>query len=119
MSSVADRTLALPRPYKWGKFQGWFSALIGTGMIFGGLWLHNVIGIGFFLVGLFGLFEGIGLITRKKYGVVLLDLYFIFVLLEQFLPHPNALFPVMHIFELLFWGIPVAFYYPKRWREFR
>jgi hypothetical protein len=110
MSSVAGHSVALPRPYRWGRFQGWFTVLIGVGFILAGLWLHNTKGAISVLVGLFPLFMGIGIATRRKYGVVLLYVCFIFVLLEKHLPHSDdALFPFVHISELLFWGSPQPF----------
>jgi hypothetical protein len=120
MASGAGQSVTLLRPYRWGKFQGWFSVLIGTGFLLAGIWLHNIKALRLVLVGLFAVCLGIGIIARRKYGVVLLYVYFVFVLLERYLPHSDdALFPFVHISELLFWGIPAAFYYPKRWREFR
>jgi hypothetical protein len=104
------------RRYRWGKFQGWTTAVIGLltwiplfRIHFGVKWLAE------FIVSIVLIFLGLGLVQKRRFALVLLYIHLpIFILAFVFLslPAPEVVFAVCWYF------IPAIFYYPKRWKEF-
>ena len=111
--------------YRWGKFQGVASLVLGCLLLFaGGLlaWRDEAAKtIALWLSGILLCATGIGLVRKRRYGVVLVYLLFVFTLLvplagEKPRYREGYLF---HALGLIFWGLPAIFYYPKRWKQLR
>jgi hypothetical protein len=114
---------AVARPYRWGNFQGGAAIALGCVFLFlGGAKASfgepisaTVLWVG----GAFLVVCGWGLRRRRRYGPVLVFVFGAFTLLDPLIfrpKHPEGY--VFQIIGLLFWCVPAALYYPKRWREF-
>jgi hypothetical protein len=104
------------RGYRWGKFQAWGALAIALAqfVLVRGLLLP-------LLLGAFFLALWRGLMQKQRYGFVLFYVCTV-VAIGAGLLH-LAVESTLDVFTQLvlagcFWGIPAAFYYPKRYREF-
>ncbi len=114
--------LKIPPPnqistYRWGKTQGWLSILLG---IFNFAMVPNA---AMLIASGVSIITGIGLIRRRRYGVVLVYVSLTLVVLEIAAAFamgvPNRDFYPAITVALAFWGIPAIFYYPQRWRKLK
>jgi hypothetical protein len=112
---------ASERSYRWGKFQAWVSLVVGAVIFLTGPFAADFsMGLARCIVGVLFLCVFAGLLHKHRYGFVLVYVTTGAVLLAWFMPlltggNVNVSGSVG---GLLFWGIPAAFYYPKRYREF-
>jgi hypothetical protein len=103
------------RGYRWGKFQAW-SALVFAVAQF--LLVRFPVSL---FVGVFFLYLWTGLLHKRRYGFVLMYVATVVATLAGLLH--LAIDTRWDVFiQLLiagcFWGVPAAFYYPKRYWEF-
>jgi hypothetical protein len=115
--SKAVTELPPTKRYRWGKFQGAASLVIGVGCLligpFGGR-LPNRLAL--YSVGGMMLFIGVGLLQKRHFGFILFVLMGAFVTVGCLVEtgHPEAYAMIVG-----WWIIPAIFYYPKRWKEMR
>lgn len=105
------------RSYRWGKFQGWTTFVIGlvtflpTPFMGGGIFKQLIE----YTAGALLIVLGLGLAQKRRFGLVLLYSQLpLFLLGFAFLDMPR--FEI--VFAVCWYFIPAAFYYPKRWKEF-
>jgi len=111
--------------YKWGKFQGVVSLLLGCFLLFAGGLVAREEGatktVALWMSGMLLSATGIGLVGRRCFGAVLVYALCALTLLEplrgQRPEHREGY--LFHALSLGFWGFPAVFYYPKRWKELR
>ena len=103
------------RAYRWGKFQGWCALSLGVVLVV----LGAIFAPGNLLAGLLWLSTGIGIVQRRKYGFVLLYVIIALLLFEGLRKPPTPWASALYAVFLIFWGVPAALYYPRRWAEFR
>ena len=106
------------RGYRWGRFQGWSSLVIGVLFILAGPWVSAEfrLRLATYTTGTTTVFLGIGLLGKKRYGFVLFYVVLALVGLETIIaPHWH---PEAYVMAVCWWLIPAVFYYPKRYREF-
>jgi hypothetical protein len=113
----------LTRPYRFGIFFGITNAL--AGLFYG--WLAVISGsvpgtIALGLSALFSIATGIGLLRKRNFGLVLMDLMFFLVVVEAitdwFKPHQNLVYYIcmnIAIFAAMF---AILRYFYKRQYEF-
>jgi|SRR5271166_1942201 len=104
------------RGYRWGRFQAWFSLFLAVVQLF--LWRTFPLNVA---TGILLLFVWKGLLRKHRYG-------FWLVYVMAALALVGGLFGLAMsktwdrvgsiVIAICFWGIPGAFYYPKRYREF-
>src|SRR5208337_4861413 len=104
------------RGYRWGRFQAWFSLFLAVVQLF--LWRTFPLNVA---TGILLLFVWKGLLRKQRYG-------FWLVYVMAALALVGGLFGLTMdktwdrvgsiVMAICFWGIPGAFYYPKRYREF-
>jgi len=100
-----------PCGYRWGRFQGWTMIVVGLPFFLASPFMRSGTML---ILGTWHLVAGAGLVSRKKYAVVLL---FIETILATAVAFREPTFPGWAV--ILFCGIPAALYYPKRWNELR
>lgn len=116
MHSPPVSEIPIERSYRWGKFQAWgaLAFAVAQFVLVRGLLLPLLLGVFFFFVWR-------GLLKKQRYGFVLLYIC-TGVAIGVGLLHLTV-DPTWEVFgqilvAVCFWGIPAAFYYPKRYREF-
>jgi hypothetical protein len=109
--------------YKWGRFQGIVCLILGCSMLFAGGYISwkqsGADTLTAWMGGLLFSATGIGLIAKKRYGVVLVCVLFAMTLLLPLTGHKPKYSEgyLFHAVGLIFWGFPALFYYPKRWKD--
>jgi hypothetical protein len=106
------------RGYRWGKFQGWVTFILGVVV-----WIPTVFGspngliqwVITLLVSAVMIFMGLGLIQKKRIGLILLYLNLPVIALGFVFAHLPR---VETAFLVLWYILPAVFYYPKRLKEF-
>ena len=113
------------KPYKWGKFQGISSLVLGCLLLLAGGFLAWQRGatqtIVLWMSGILLAATGIGLVGKRRYAVVLVYVLFVLTLLAPLIgarPRYSEGY-LFHALGLIFWGLPALFYYPKRWNNLR
>ena len=106
---------ASERSYRWGKFQAWGALAFAVGQF---VFVRFPASL---FVGIFFLYLWTGLLHKRRYGFVLVYVATGIAVLAGLLH--LAIEPTWDVFgqilvAICFWGIPAAFYYPKRYREF-
>lgn len=105
----------IERSYLWGKFQGWGAVLFAVAQF---VLVPFPLSL---LVGLLVLSLGVGLLRKRRYGFVLVYVVAGVSLvagLVRLTIEPTGDAVSQFVIAMCFWGIPAAFYYPKRYREF-
>ncbi|MHB8303944.1 MAG: hypothetical protein ACYDC6_14105 [Acidobacteriaceae bacterium] len=105
------------RSYRWGKFQGWTTFVIGLVTFLPTPFMGAGISVQLieYTAGAVLIFLGLGLAHKRRFGLVLLYSHLpLFLLGFAFLDIPR--FEI--VFAVCWYFIPAAFYYPKRWKEF-
>jgi hypothetical protein len=102
--------------YRWGRFQGWSIFIIGLSLFLVAPFMRSAVAL---LGGSFLMIEGVGLVGKRTYGLVLFYIQIILTYAAgyEIPPHPEA--EVMRWVFLAFLVIPGSFYYPRRWNDFR
>ena len=103
------------RSYRWGKFQAWGALVFAVAQF---VLVRFPVSL---FVGVFFLYLWTGLLHKRRYGFVLMHIATIVAILAG--SFHLAIDTTWDVFiQLLiaccFWGIPAAFYYPKRYYEF-
>ena len=105
------------KPYRWGTFQGWSTAVAGLGFFLSGPF-HSDPGatIASYLIGVLLFVIGTGLVGKRRFGLVLYMIFGAVVVVGAFLFPP----PYLEGYFMIagWWIVPAVFYYPKRWNEF-
>jgi hypothetical protein len=103
------------RGYRWGKFQGWMALVIAVAQfVLVRFPLSLVVGVLF-------LYLWTGLLHKRRYGFVLVYVVTGVALLAglfRLIIEPSWDVFTQVVITVCFWGIPGAFYYPKRYRDF-
>jgi hypothetical protein len=111
--------------YKWGKFQGIVCLILGAFLLLAGGFqasqgkpVETIIPC---FGGLFFCATGVGLLGKRRFGVVLVCVMFVMTLLIPLTGHKpqHSEGYLFHAAGLLFWGLPALFYYRKRWKALR
>ena len=110
-----------PKGYKWGRAQGWIIVCLGLPLFIGVSFedVDFVQKIPFLMVGAFLIAEGLGLVGKRKFGLIMLYAQLVLTGISFLAPLPS--YPETVIVRLLIIGfllIPGLAYYPKRWSEF-
>jgi hypothetical protein len=111
--------------YRWGKFQAMVCLILGCILLFaGGLqpWRGEPAPtLTAWIGGLFLCATGVGLLAKRRFGVVLVCVMSGMTLLIPLAGHrpQHSEGYLFHAAGLLFWGLPALFYYPKRWKALR
>lgn len=111
--------------YKWGKFQGAVCGVLGCSLLLASGFeisqQKEVQALTALVGGLLFCATGVGLLRKRRYGVVLVCVMFGMTLVVPLTghrpPHPEGY--LVHAVGVLFWGLPALFYYPKRWKALR
>jgi hypothetical protein len=108
---------AQPRGYRWGKFQGWTTFVLGIV-----LWVPTLFGrydgihwLVTLLVSSVMVVMGLGLIQKQRVGLILLYANLPVFILGFFVLDPP---PLETVFVVLWYFVPAALYYPRRFQEF-
>jgi uncharacterized membrane protein YiaA len=111
---------ASERGYRWGKFQAWVSLVAGAVIFLTGPFAADFsMGLARCIVGVLFLCAFAGLLQKRRYGFVLVYVIAGLVLLTWLVPLLTGSMNISGTLGgLLFWVVPAAFYYPKRYREF-
>ena len=106
----------VPRSYKWGTFQGWFTAAAGLGLFLISPFIDSAANtVAALLVGAALMAMGVGLVARKLYGLILFLVWTVLAIGGCFIGTP---YPETFVIVAGWWILPAIFYYSKRWREF-
>jgi hypothetical protein len=107
--------------YKWGKFQGTVCLVLGCAILLAAgylAWAAGIKRVGLaWLGGSILCATGIGLVTKRRFGVVLACVMFVATLLSPIAGTRRRYF--FTAIGLGFWGVPALVYYPKRWKSLR
>lgn len=101
------------KPYKWGKAQGIVMLLIGVPAFLAAPFLKSPPA---YLVGAFFTALGVGLLGRKRFGIVLIFVLCFLLGLGGLQAEGEA--RIVNLAFSLFILPSAIFYYPKRWNEF-
>lgn len=116
---MSESSVPLPatKSYKWGRFQGVVIFCIGLVEFIPAPFLKGATAAVFLLHGAYLLVLGWGLIGKRK---ISLAMFYIQILLTYALGYlaPEQVNAARWAF-IAFLVVPGAFYYPKRWSEFR
>jgi hypothetical protein len=107
------------RGYRWGKFQGWTMVVVGllNCIPINGLTTTEglIIWLGLLTAGVTTAFLGIGLLRKRRYGLILMYVSIVIIALGIV---RSVVSLVWGLSVILWFLIPAIFYYPKRHEEF-
>lgn len=107
------------RTYRWGKFQGWTMIVVGllNCIPINGLTTTEglIIWLGLLTAGVTTVFLGIGLLRKRRYGLILMYVSIVIIALGIV---RSVVSLVWGLSVILWFLIPALFYYPKRRSEF-
>jgi hypothetical protein len=104
------------KPYRWGKIQGWMNILCGFWLLLSSP-IHGEapFRIDSYIAAFALILLGIGLISKRRYGLYLFGLQGMAMALGVYWSGWSSVFIATFV---TLWMIPAVFYYPKRWKDF-
>ena len=108
---------ASERSYRWGRFQGWSFVVVGALIYLLTPWAPDwdfAMRITMYVAGAWQIIMGIGLVCRRRYGLVL---FYVSAVLMAITALRRGFHPEGYLL-MWWWIIPAVVYYPKRYREF-
>ncbi|MGO9317421.1 MAG: hypothetical protein ACLPXT_14775 [Terracidiphilus sp.] len=107
------------RTYRWGKFQGWTMFVVG---LLDCIPIHGlttaeglIIWLGQLTAGVTTAFLGVGLLRKRRFGLILIYVSIVLVGLGII---RSVVSPLWGVSIILWFLVPAIFYYPKRHEEF-